>query len=138
MQSYLYLRHYSFERYRELLWSYLGVWDIALHATSGRLIGIVGFLLNHVLNESECVAVHMRPRFVALFACLLAIAVGALWEGFEFSKDQIVGTNIQKPMVGDTSGLTDTMWNMIVIIFARHLYQRSRLVLYGPSAAVIH
>lgn len=28
--------------------------------------------------------------------------------------DQIVGTNMQKPMLGDSSGLTDTMWDMIV------------------------
>ena len=28
--------------------------------------------------------------------------------------DQIVGTNMQKPMLGDPSGLTDTMWDMIV------------------------
>lgn len=28
--------------------------------------------------------------------------------------DQIVGTNMQKPMLGDASGLTDTMWDLIV------------------------
>lgn len=28
--------------------------------------------------------------------------------------DQLVGTNMQKPMFGDPSGLTDTMWDMIV------------------------
>ncbi len=89
-------------------------WDIALHTSSGLLMGILGFLLVYVLNESENIAIHMRPRFVALFAFLFAVTVGTLWEIFEFAMDQIVGTNMQKPMLGDPSGLTDTMWDMIV------------------------
>ena len=89
-------------------------WDIALHTSSGLLMGILGFLLVYVLNESENVNIHMLPRFVTLFAFLFAVAVGALWEIFEFAMDQIVGTNMQKPMLGDPSGLTDTMWDMIV------------------------
>ncbi|MCW9012796.1 MAG: hypothetical protein OQL06_03360 [Gammaproteobacteria bacterium] len=89
-------------------------WDIALHTSSGLLMGILGFLLVYVLNESERVDVHMRAHFVALFAFLFAVTVGTLWEIFEFGMDQIVGTNMQKPMLGDLSGLTDTMWDMIV------------------------
>lgn len=89
-------------------------WDIALHTSSGLLMGILGFLLVYVLNENERVDIHMRPRFVALFAFLFAVTVGTLWEIFEFGMDQIVGTNMQKPMLGDPSGLTDTMWDMIV------------------------
>jgi uncharacterized membrane protein YjdF len=83
-----------------------------LHASSGLLLGIVGFLLIYVLNENERVDVHMRPRFVALFAFLFAVAVGAIWEIFEFSMDSAFGTTMQKPMLGDASGLTDTMWDL--------------------------
>ena len=89
-------------------------WDIALHTTSGLLFGILGFLLVYVLNENEHADLHMRPRFVALFAFTFAVSVGTTWEIFEFAMDQIVGTNMQKPMLGDPSGLTDTMWDMIV------------------------
>ncbi len=89
-------------------------WDIVLHTSSGLLMGILGFLLVYVLNESENVGVHMRPRFVAFFAFLFAVTVGTLWEIFEFAMDQLAGTQMQKPMLGDTSGLTDTMWDMIV------------------------
>ena len=89
-------------------------WDIALHTSSGLLMGILGFLLVYVVNENERIDLHMRPRFVAFFAFLFAVAVGALWEIFEFSMDQLIGTNMQKPMLGDPSGLTDTMWDMIV------------------------
>jgi len=89
-------------------------WDIALHATSGLLLGILGFLLVYALNENERVAVHMQPRFVALFAFSFAVAAGALWEIFEFGMDSFFGMNMQKPMLGDPSGLTDTMWDLIV------------------------
>ncbi len=96
--------------YYELIWW----WDIVLHTSSGLLMGVLGFLLVYVLNESKHVDVHMRPHFVALLAFLFAVTVGTLWEIFEFAMDQIFGANMQKPMFGDPSGLTDTMWDMIV------------------------
>ncbi len=89
-------------------------WDIALHTTSGLLLGILGFLLIYVLNADDRVDLHLRPRFIALFAFLFAVAVGAIWEIFEFTMDQTLGMNMQKPMLGDPSGKTDTMWDLIV------------------------
>lgn len=89
-------------------------WDIALHTTSGLLLGILGFLLIYVLNEVDRIDVHMLPRFVAFFAFTFAVAMGALWEIFEFAMDRVFGMNMQKPMAGDPSGLTDTMWDLIV------------------------
>lgn len=77
-------------------------------------MGILGFLLVYALNENEHADIHMRPRFVAMFAFVFAVAVGTLWEIFEFVMDRAVGTNMQKPTLGDPSGLTDTMWDMIV------------------------
>lgn len=89
-------------------------WDIALHAGSGLLLGIAGFLLVFVLNESASVDLHLSPRFVAIFAFCFALAGGAVWEIFEFAMDRLAGTTMQKPMLGDPSGLTDTMWDLIV------------------------
>ena len=89
-------------------------WDIALHTMSGFLLGILGFLLVHIMNETEKINVHMRPGFVAFFAFMFALGVGALWEIFEFSMDIAFRMNMQKPMFGDPSGLTDTMCDLIV------------------------
>jgi uncharacterized membrane protein YjdF len=89
-------------------------WDIALHTTSGLLLGVVGFLLVYILNEDSRAGVHLRPRFVALFAFMFAVTLGAIWEIFEFSMDQFFGMNMQKPMLGDPSGLTDTMLDLVV------------------------
>ena len=100
----------EFLSYYERFWW----WDIALHTTSGLLLGILGFLLVYVLNESRRIGTHMRAGFVALFAFTFAVTVGALWEIFEFAADQLLGTNMQKPMLLDPSGLTDTMWDLIV------------------------
>jgi len=61
-----------------------------------------------VLNEMEHVEFYMRPRFLALFAFMFAMGMGALWEIFEFAMDQAFGLNMQK------SGLVDTMWDLIV------------------------
>lgn len=89
-------------------------WDIALHTMSGFLLGILGFLLVHIMNETQKINVHMNPGFVAFFAFMFALGVGALWEIFEFAMDSLFGMNMQKPMLDDPSGLTDTMWDLIV------------------------
>jgi len=95
--------------YNKIWW-----WDIALHTTSGVLLGILGLLLVYVLNETPRVDLHMRPGFVAFFAFCFALSIGAAWEIFEFAMDQFFGMNMQKPMLGDPSGLTDTMIDLIV------------------------
>ncbi len=89
-------------------------WDIALHVSSGLLLGLLGFLLVYVLNENEEADIHMRPRFVALFAFVFALAVGTVWEIFEFGIDRMFGTTMQKPTIDDPSGLSDTMWDLVV------------------------
>ncbi|HEY9030478.1 MAG TPA: hypothetical protein VIM93_03895 [Kangiella sp.] len=89
-------------------------WDMALHTTSGFLLGIIGFLMVHILNETEEIGLHMKPGFVAFFAFLFAVGFGVIWEIFEFTMDSLFGMNMQKAMLGDPSGLTDTMWDLIV------------------------
>lgn len=89
-------------------------WDLALHSTSGVLMGILGFLLVYVLNANPRIDLQMQPGFLAFFAFCFSVTIGVLWEIVEFATDQLVGTNMQKPMLGDPSGLTDTMWDLIV------------------------
>lgn len=89
-------------------------WDSMLHTASGLLQGVFGFLLVYVLNESKQTDLFMKPRFVAFFSFVFAVATGTVWEIFEFSMDSFFGLNMQKPMLGDPSGLTDTMWDMIL------------------------
>ena len=92
-------------------------WDIILHVSAGFLMGIVGFLMVYILNESKRVELHMTTGFIAVFAFTFAISIGSIWEIFEFTMDQLAGTNMQKQMFNDPSGLTDTMWDLIVNAF---------------------
>ncbi|MDZ7807543.1 MAG: hypothetical protein U5K71_10555 [Gracilimonas sp.] len=89
-------------------------WDMALHTSAGLLMGILGFILVYVLNESNNIHVNLTPGFTAFFAFTFALAIGSVWEIFEFGMDQLFGMNMQKEMMGDPSGLTDTMWDIIV------------------------
>ncbi len=72
-------------------------WDAVLHAASGFLLGILGFLLVYVLNETEAVDLRMKPAFVAFFAFTFSVAMGAAWEIFEFAADSLFGLNMQRP-----------------------------------------
>lgn len=106
-------------------------WDLALHSTSGVLLGILGFLLVYVLNANPRIDVHMQPGFLAFFAFCFSITIGALWEVFEFAMDKLFGMNMQKPMFDDPSGLTDTMWDLIVdaigtllVVFYGYIHMR--------------
>jgi hypothetical protein len=82
-------------------------WDLVLHTASGLLLGILGFLLVYVLNEKPDLGIDMKPGFVALFAFMFSLGIGALWEIFEFWMDSTFGTFMQK-------SLSDTMFDLIV------------------------
>lgn len=96
------------QNYYERFWW----WDLTIHFSSGLLLGLFGFMIVYMMNENEAVDFHMRGGFIALFAFFFAIAIGAVWEVFEFAVDELFGTQMQKPRPGDSSGLTDTMWDL--------------------------
>ncbi len=81
-------------------------WDIALHTGAGLAFGFIGFLLLYSFYRAGKFG---APAIViAVLAFCVSMAIGALWEIFEFSMDQLFGMNMQK------SGLVDTMWDLIV------------------------
>jgi len=81
-------------------------WDIFLHAFSAIIFGFVGFTILYFMYSQR--AIKARPWAIAMFSFSFAIAIGVIWEIFEFSVDQILGYNMQK------SGLLDTMGDLIV------------------------
>lgn len=81
-------------------------WDVILHTGSGIALGFVGFLIMYLLYKQGKIAA--KPIWIALFAFCFGMAIGAVWEIFEFSMDQLFGYNMQK------AGLIDTMWDLIV------------------------
>lgn len=81
-------------------------WDIILHGTSAIGFGIIGFLFIFYLFQGDKYAAP--PWALGFIAFCFAVAVGAVWEIFEFGMDQVFGLNMQK------SGLVDTMTDLIV------------------------
>lgn len=95
-------------------------WDTVLHAFSSIMLGALGFSVVSLLNDSEKVAISLSPLFVALFAFCFAVALGVVWEIYEFSIDGLLGLNMQKfaeeggsSLVG-RAALVDTMDDLIV------------------------
>lgn len=81
-------------------------WDTLLHGISGLALAFAGFMIIYVLYKQD--KIDARPWLVAIFAFCFAVALGAVWEIFEFAMDSAFGTNMQK------NGLVDTMWDLIV------------------------
>lgn len=91
--------------YDKFLW-----WDTLLHAGSGFALGIIGFAIMYVLYKVH--KVKASPSIISFFSFCFALALGALWEIFEFSMDVFFGFNMQKVQIG--TGVTDTMLDLIV------------------------
>jgi len=95
-------------------------WDTMLHTFSGFALGAVGLALISILNKSESVPVSLSPAFISIFAFCFAVAIGVVWEIYEFTVDSIAGLNMQKyllesgeALVG-AAALADTMKDLIV------------------------
>ncbi|MCO6049934.1 hypothetical protein NGM99_09025 [Mesorhizobium sp. RP14(2022)] len=82
-------------------------WDLMLHGMSGVLLSAIGLLVAFGLGGRE-----LKPRVAFLFAPMLAMSVGTVWEFFEYGIEQIFGVHMQTPISGGT-GLDDTMWDLI-------------------------
>jgi hypothetical protein len=87
-------------------YTWLWWWDLALHGSSAVGFGIIGFLLILMLFEGDRYAAP--PWALGVLSFCVAMTVGALWEVFEYTTDQIFQLDMQK------SGLDDTMSDIIV------------------------
>jgi hypothetical protein len=95
-------------------------WDTILHTFTGLALGALGFSLVSLLNGSESVTFSLSPIFVAIFSLCFALALGTVWEIYEFAMDSFLKTNMQKfaletgePLIGQAA-LADTMKDLIV------------------------
>lgn len=100
---------------------YVKWWDSALHLFSGSLIGVVGFSLVNILNNTKGLEFKLSPIFIALFVFCFSLAVGVIWEIVEFGVDSFTNSNMQRfknsitgeLFLGQTA-LRDTMKDFIL------------------------
>lgn len=94
--------------------------DTLLHTLSGGMIATLGFSLIAFLNNSDKIPVTLSPLFVACFTFCFALALGGIWEIYEFLADGIMNTNMQKfalengTMLIGREAVIDTMKDLIV------------------------
>lgn len=81
-------------------------WDVMLHTVSGVNLGFMGFVILFSLRSGD--KVRASAFLIAVFSFTFSLALGALWEIYEYGMDCLFGLNMQK------SGLVDTMWDLIV------------------------
>ena len=85
-------------------------WDMALHATSGVLLGIVGWIVLFLLIHSDRLPRGVSPGLICLFGLTFAVFLGVLWEIFEFAVDS---TWPHVNMMSNETGVSDTMKDLI-------------------------
>lgn len=96
-------------------------WDSLLHLLSGVALGFAGFLLIYILHRAH--KFHSSPILLATFAFCFAVALGVIWEIFEFFMDQFLSLDMQKsrnlcevgaPYCDTRLGVRDTMIDLIL------------------------
>jgi energy-coupling factor transporter transmembrane protein EcfT len=94
-------------------------WDIFLHSFSGVALGFVGFLILYILYKSGKFSANLK--IIMLFSFSFAVALGVLWEIFEFGIDIFSPANMQQAKnLGDIYfcnthlGVKDTMYDLIL------------------------
>lgn len=84
-------------------------WDLMLHTFSGIILGLSGFLYLYLFWKTK--RLKASPFFIGLFTFAFAMAIGGVWEIFEFGFDNIFHGG---DYVMQAGGLRDTMGDLIV------------------------
>lgn len=128
------------------LYNYIPYYDKFLHTTSGLLFSAVGLTLASILLHNQPVGARRVIAAVAI-AFFFSLAVGYLWEIFEFSVDSIIPTmnnqrwqsGIYPVDMGDGTflvdnrrgtALIDTLGDMIVNLIGTVIFLVPVLVLF--------
>lgn len=112
---------YAAEILGELRAYYVNIpfWDTMLHTITGFLAAAVGFSLCDIFNRNENIKFSLSPFFLAFVAFCFSMTVAVCWEFFEFSADQLFGTDMQKDRIIhtiNTVALDETRTNKVVTI----------------------
>lgn len=86
-------------------------YDKVAHLISGVSIALIGFI--GVVFLDRYWRMDLTPLFIVLFTVIFGLALGAIWEIYEFVVDLVFGGFLNGPMQND---LADTMWDMIFVL----------------------
>lgn len=77
-----------------------GWWDSLLHASSGIMFGILGYIVINTFNRYDGKDTRFSPLFVSIWSVCFTLSLGAIWELIEFTCDEFLGTNMQQFLEG--------------------------------------
>lgn len=115
------------------LYHYINGYDKVMHFLSGMLSALVGFVLLIKMGEFK----RKKPFFSIVFILAISLSIGAFWEFYEFTADNLFGKDAQNVF---TTGVDDTMWDMIMAFFGASIvagqyyyesYRKKRFVVTG-------
>lgn len=101
-------------------------WSVLINLASAIALGFVGLTVMHTLYKGD--KIHASPLVIAFFSFCFAVAVGTVWEFFEFSLDKAFGFNLQE----SGSTMLDLIANMVgafVISSAGYFYIKNGRVI---------
>jgi hypothetical protein len=81
-------------------------WDAALHTSAGFILAYIAFLVLYIKVLQKKIEAT-RLLFLLIIFCF-AVALGAVWEIYEFTYDNLFNGFAQR------GSLSDTMWDLIV------------------------
>ena len=88
-------------------------WDLLLHAIFGSFAVIIAlYLIQGIIRKEQETSEQRFILFTLLFSFNFSIALGTLWEMFEFTGDYLVKANMVK------GGLEDTSTDLLITILA--------------------
>jgi uncharacterized membrane protein YjdF len=90
-----------FDFYNRFWW-----WDMVMHGGSAIGLGLIGFVLIFMMFQGN--RYTAPPIAMAFFSFCFALAMGALWEVFEYGMDSLFGFSMQR------GNLDDTMRDLII------------------------
>lgn len=92
---------------------YIPYYDKFAHTFSGVFTSYLAFILFYVLKPEKKIE-QSDFALASAFTLAVSVAVAGLWEIAEYVTGVICGTDPQNVL---TTGITDTMWDMIVCTF---------------------
>ncbi|MEK6862171.1 MAG: ATP-binding protein, partial [Nanoarchaeota archaeon] len=94
--------------------------SLLFNFASAIALGFIGLTVMHTLYKGD--KIHASPQIIALFSFCFAVAIGTVWEFFEFSIDSLFGFTLQRT-TGDTmKGIIANMVGALIVSGAGYVY----------------
>ena len=100
-------------------------WDDVSHYLGGLLIGFIGFFMIYTFHYIE--RLKTGTGLIILFTFSFSLAMGAVWEIFEFSMDYFFGYDMMKGLVNTATDLIlDAFGALVAAIFGGFYIKNSK------------